>query len=70
MFTNICFRMGDMISTISEGETMNKRKEWRCDTCDLKGVCNRYEAQAADTPIIFCSKYVQEREEDEEDDVN
>lgn len=44
-----------------------KRKEWRCDTCDLRAVCNRFETQAADKPIIFCSKYVKEVEERDED---
>lgn len=63
--------MEDMIFTNKGDKTMSfKRKEWRCDTCDLKDVCNRFEAQSRDIPIIYCNKYVKEVEEREEDGDN
>ncbi len=38
---------------------------WKCNSCDLKPVCNVFESHDASKPILECSGYVEEKDEEE-----
>ena len=38
---------------------------WKCDSCDLKPVCNIFENHDKTKPIVDCDGYIQMKEEEE-----
>ena len=38
---------------------------WKCDSCDLKEVCNTFDDRDKTNPIVNCDYYVKFKEEEE-----